>query len=147
MSDGFNAKQPGSMPLPAGIKRRKKKVGSTIGTPLAPVPMQTSQAALPRPPFEVHWEDAKLQLKVRVQERDTGHVVADVFCTEPNWLNNAWASVALYGAGEGQFIQKSIPLDAAAPGGCRGSWDFGPLANLVQRLGDQLGLIVFLLLR
>jgi hypothetical protein len=100
----------------------------------------------PRPEVVIRWEDPEHGLTVFVRERrDSGRLVADVFCTRAAQLNKLAVSVALVGTIEDQMIRKTIPLNVAEKTGCSGSADFGPLTEAVKELGTQLGVVVFML--
>ena len=87
----------------------------------------------------------QLGLKVHVREREDGHLIASVFCTDATLLNKVAVSVAVAGMVEDRLLRKTIFLNVAENNGCSGSADFGLLADAVQTLGPQLGLVVFLL--
>jgi len=135
-------------PLPKGMKHRSPKFGANPTSPPVPVPVggDKGDTTDPRPAFQIPWEDPQLGLKVLVQEREDGHLIADVFCTNAALLNKAAVSVGLVGTAVDPLIRKSIQLNVPEKNGCRGSWDFGLLTNTVKELGPQIGLIVFLLL-
>ena len=133
--------------LPIGMQFRTRMFGAKVVSPLFPVPVQPGCESAPRPLFEVRWEDPQLGRTVLVREQQDGHLIADVFAADSHLLNEAAVSVSLVGTAEDQMILKMVPLVVAEKNGCSGSADFGPLANAVQQLGSQLGVIVFLLLR
>lgn len=101
-----------------------------------------------RPEFQLRFEDNDLGILVLVRENVESKLIAEVFSTNPEHLNGGALSVALVGKLRIEFIRKSIPFTVEEQDGkfrCRGTWDFGKLEDAVQKLGDQLGLIVFLL--
>jgi hypothetical protein len=134
-------------PLPEGTKLRVRKFGAKPVSELVPAPVggNVAQAAAPRPEFKIHWEDQQQGLTVIVRERENGHLVAEVCCSDAGLHNKAAVSVGLVGTVEDHLIRKTIPLDVVVTGGCSGSADFGPLTAAVQELGPQLGVVVFLL--
>ena len=138
---------PGHFPLPEGLKLRSRKFGVNPVSSLVPVPVggDNGDSSNPRPQFEIAWEDNQQGLKVLVRERDDGHLIANVLCTDAGLLNKAAVSVGLMGTVEDRLIRKTIPLDVPEATGCSGSADFGPLADAVEELGPQLGVVVFLL--
>jgi hypothetical protein len=135
-------------PLPKGMKIRTRKFGANPVSPLFPVPVDgdRSDSTKPRSEFQIRWENQPLGVTALVRERENGHLIADVFCTNADLLDKAWVSVGLMGTTD-QLIRKSIPLNVPAKNGCGGSADFGPLTAAVKELGPQLGVVVFLLLR
>jgi hypothetical protein len=138
---------PDLFPLPAGIKLRTRKFGAN------PLALHASALAgvckgdpsAPREEFEIRWEDQKQGLTVIVRNRDDGRLIADVFAIDAALLNKAWVSVSLVGKAEHDSERKTIPLDVAEKNGCSGSAEFGPLVDVVNRLGPEIGLVVFLL--
>jgi len=138
---------PDLFPLPEGTKIRARKFGAKPVSPLVPAPVggDKGDAAAPRAAFKVCWEDPQQGLTVLVRERDNGHLIADVICTEAGLLDKAAVSVGLVGTVVDHLIRKTIPLDVPEKSGCSGSADFGPLADAVKELGPQLGVVVFLL--
>ena len=135
-------------PLPEGVKLRTRKFGANPMSPLVATPTggDTGDSSSARPEFKIRWEDQEHGLTVLVRERrESGHLVADVFCTDAGQLNKLAVSVALVGTVEDQMIRKTIPLDVPEKAGCSGSADFGPLAEAVNDLGPQLGVVVFML--
>jgi hypothetical protein len=99
----------------------------------------------PRPPFKLQWEDAGLGVTVTVTERDDGHLIAEAFSREAGRAGSAAVSVGLVGTIEGRTVRKTIPLSVIENTGCRGSADFGPLADAARDLGSHLGMVVILL--
>ncbi len=133
-------------PLP-GIKLRTHRFGKRPYSDIVTVPVDGDQPAnTPRPEFRIHWEDQEHGLTVLMRERGDGRLIADVSCADAGQLNKTFVSVALVGTATGRLIRKTIPLNVAEPPGCRGSADFGSLADAAKELGYQLGLIVFRLL-
>jgi len=137
-------------PLPEGVKLRTRKFGANPMSPLASTPTGGPQGASSpdRTEFKIRWEDQEHGLTVLVRERrESGHLVADVFCTDAARLNKLAVSVALVGTIEDHMIRKTIPLDVPEKeiGGCSGSADFGLLTEATEELGTQLGVVVFML--
>jgi len=134
-------------PLPEGVKLRARKFGANPVSSFVPTPVggDKGDSSNPRPEFKIAWEDKQQGLKILVRERENGHLIADVSCTDAGLLNKAAVSVGLVGTLEDHLIRKTIPLDVPEATGCRGSMDFGPLADAVKELGPQLGVVVFLL--
>jgi hypothetical protein len=135
-------------PLPEGIKLRTRKFGANPMSPLVATPPGGDRADKQplRPELVIPWEDPEHGLTVLVRERrDSGRLVADVFCTDAAQLNKLAVSVALVGTIEDQMIRKTIPLNVPEKTGCSGSADFGPLTEAVKELGTQLGVVVFML--
>jgi len=139
-------------PLPEGVKLRTRKFGANPVTPLKATP--PGGAAFDsdpgRPEFQLRYEDQHLGLLALVREDvDSRHLIAEVFSSNPEHLNRqAAVSVALVGTVEEQMIRKTIPLKPDDHGQyrCSGSADFGTLDDAVRELGDQLGLMVFLII-
>jgi hypothetical protein len=138
---------PDLFPLPDGTKIRARKFGAKPVSPLVPAPVAGDKGddAAPRAAFKIRWEDQQQGLTVLVRERGNGHLIADVFCTDAGLLDKAAVSVGLVGTVEDHLIRKTIPLDVSENSGCSGSADFGLLADAVKELGQQLGVVVFLL--
>ena len=138
---------PDLFPLPEGIKLRARKFGTKPVSDFipAPIPRDGADAAVPRPAFQLRWEDQQQGLTVFVREKANGHLIADVFCTDAGLLGKAAVSLGLVGEVEDHLIRKTIPLDVPEKHGCSGSADFGPLADAVKQLGPRLGVVVFLL--
>jgi hypothetical protein len=134
--------------LPPGTKLRVRKFGANPTSPLVPTPVGGNQgaSAAVRPEFRLRWEDQQQGLQVTVRERDNGHLIAEVFSTDPALLTKATVSVGLVGTIEDGLIRKTIPLDVPETTGCSGSADFGLLEDAVKELGSELGVVVFLLL-
>ena len=59
-------------------------------------------------------------------------------------LNAAAVSVALVGTVDGEMCRKTVPLNVAEKIGCSGSADFGLLSDATKQLGNELGLVVFI---
>ena len=139
---------PELFPLPEGIKLRTRKFGTNPVSLLVSGPMGGPQGAssAPRLEFRIEWEDAAQGLSVTVRERDDGHLIADVFSTDPARLHKAALSVGLVGTVEEGLIRKTVPLNVPEEDGCSGSADFGPLTAAVKELGSQIGIVAFLLM-
>ena len=138
----------GQYALPEGVKLRTRKFGANPMSPLVATPPggDRGDAGPARTEFKIRWEDPDHGLTVLVRERrESGHLVADVFCTDAGQLNKLAVSVALVGTIEDQMIRKTIPLDVPEKIGCSGSADFGPLTEATKELGAQLGVVVFML--
>jgi hypothetical protein len=136
----------GPLPLPEGVKLRTRKFGTNPTSALVPVPVGngTGDSSAPREEFGLDWEDPALGLTLRVRERDNGHLIAEVFSTDPARLNKAAVSVGLVGTVENGQLRKTIALTVAEENGCSGSADFGPLSAAVKELGPQIGVVAFL---
>ena len=142
-------------PLPANVRLRRRTFGATPVSPLTPTPPGgdgADSAAVPRPPFKAEWtnefnrDDGVRTVKVVVRERNNGHLIADVFCSDPGLLGRGAVSVGLVGAAADRTVRKTIPLDIPETDGCSGSADFGPLTEVVNELGAQLGVVTFLVI-
>ena len=136
-------------PLPESVKLRTHKFGKNPESPLVPTPTggDKGDASPARTEFKIRWEDQEYGLTVLVRERrESGRLVADVFCNDAGRLNKLAVSVALVGTIDNRMIRKTIPLDVPEKTGCSGSADFRPLAEAVKELGTQLGVVVFMLL-
>ena len=150
----MNTNRPPSLselfPLPKGVKLPTYKFGTNPVAPLQTVSLgePAAHAGTPRSPFKITWEDKEQGLKVCVEERqENSHLIANVYGTHEELLNKAAVSVALMGTNETEVIRKTVPLCVAETNGtfrCSGSADLGLLADAVQRLGDRIGLVVFL---
>jgi hypothetical protein len=143
----------GGIPLPEGSRRRVYKFGKKPTTGFFSVPVLAGNGnAVGRPPFTIDWSDAEQGLSAVVREREDGHLIAEVFCTDARLLHKAWVSVGLGGKVDALPIGKVIPLDTPAAadtprkGGCHGSGELGLLTDAVKELGSELALVVFLLL-
>jgi hypothetical protein len=136
-------------PLPEGIKLRARKFGAEPASPLVPAPVggDKGPSSDPRPEFTLRWEDQQQGLTVLVRERENGHLIADVFCTDAGLLAKAAVSVGLVGTAADHLIRKTIPLNGSEQNSCSGSADFGPLTDVVKELGPRLGIVVFLLVQ
>lgn len=136
-------------PLPKGMIRHTTKIGAYPISEFVPVPVSGRNGASsdPRPEFKICWEDQQQGLRVLVREREDGHLIADVFCSNAGLLGQAAMSVGLVGAGTTDVILKAIPLNMPEKNGCSGSADLGSLASAVKQLGSQLGLVVMLSVR
>jgi hypothetical protein len=142
------------LPLPEGISLRSRKFGAKPTSPpaLAPVGGNKGDSSAPRRAFQLRWEDKVQGLTVVVREQLGGHLLANVFSTESNSLDKVAVSVGLVGSNDNAkddlidacLIRRTIPLNVPEADGCSGSADFGPLANVVAKLGPQLRLVVFL---
>jgi hypothetical protein len=135
-------------PLPESVKLRTRKFGTNPVSPLVSTPLGPDQAdsCLTPPEFKILWEDQEYGLTVHVDEqRESGHLVASVFCADAGQLNKLAVSVALVGAIDDQMIRKTIPLHVQEKTGCSGSADFGPLTEAVKELGPKLRVVVFML--
>jgi hypothetical protein len=135
-------------PLPEGVKLRTRKFGANPMSSLVATPPggDRGDSSPARPGFKIRWEDQEHGLIVLVRERrESGHLVADVFCSDAGQLNKLAVSVALVGTIEDQMIRKTIPLDVPEKTGCSGSADFGPLTEAMKELGPELGVVVFML--
>jgi hypothetical protein len=135
-------------PLPEWVKIRTRKFGANPVTPLQPIPSGESADAN-RPEFLLRFQDQDLGIVALVgEDRQSRHLLARVFSSKPEHLNEAAVSVAIVGTVEDQMLRKSIPLNTEEHGDyhCSGSADFGRFDDVVGKLGDQLGLIVFLLI-
>jgi hypothetical protein len=153
MDTNRQATGPGGFPLPEGYRRRVYKFGKKPTTGFYSVPVPTGNSnAVGRPPFAIDWSDAEQGLSVVVREREDGHLIAEVFCTDARLLHKAWVSVGLGGMVDALPISKVIPLNTPAAtntpgkGSCSGSADLGLLTDFVKELGSQLALVAFLLL-
>ena len=148
MSTDPQPARPNPFPLPEGIKLRARKFGTKPFSDFVSASVGPNQSGVtaPQSEFTLRWEDAKQGLTVLVREREDGHVIAGVFCTDASLLNKAAVSVGLLGKLEPRPARKTIPLNVPESNGCSGSADFGPLADLVKELGPQLAVLVFLLL-
>jgi hypothetical protein len=138
----------GQYPLPEGVKLRTRKFGANPMSSLISTPPggDRGDSSPARTEFKIRWEDQEHGLTVLIRERrDSGHLIADVFCTDAGRLNNLAVSVALVGTVEDQMIRKTIPLNVPEKTGCSGSADFGLLTDAVKELGAQLGVVVFML--
>jgi hypothetical protein len=133
-------------PLPKGVKLRKRIFGPNASSPLFPIPTR-GDSNPDTQEFMIRWEDPTYGLTVLVRERsEDSHLIADVVCTNADQLNKLAVSVALYGTKEMQMIRKTIPLAVPQQTGCSGSADFGLFSAAVEKLGTQLGVIVFKLI-
>lgn len=134
-------------PLPAGVKLRTHKFGAKPCSPLFAISAGPDKDASSDscPEFKIAWEDKQQGLKVCVRERDNGHLIAEVFCSDASLLNKAAVSVGLMGTVEDQLIRKTIHLTVPEENGCSGWADFGLLTDAAQKLGARLGVVVFLL--
>jgi hypothetical protein len=135
-------------PMPEGVKLRTRKLGKNPESQLVSTPTdaEIADSGPSRSAFTIHWEDKEYGLSVLVREsQETGHLVADVFCTDAGQLNNLAVSVALVGTIDNQMIRRTIPLGALEKAGCSGSADFGPLTEAVKKLGSRLRIVVFML--
>jgi hypothetical protein len=132
---------------PEGITVREPLFGTSPGSPLFPFHMDDST---PHQTFKICWEnqfsekDGGRKLSVVVHERDDGHLIAEVFCTDPGLVNVGVASVGLSGTIEEQRIHKSIPFRVLEKDGCSGSFDFGLFKNVVKELGQGMRVVTFL---
>ncbi len=79
------------------IKPCSYKFGTKPFSPLvaAPVEGDHRDPSNPRPEFIISWEDRQQGLKVLVQERDDGHLIASVFCADASLRTKAAVSVGL----------------------------------------------------
>jgi hypothetical protein len=148
MTTDNNSPLEAQYPLPEGVKLRTRKFGANPMSKLEPTPSggPMGGAGPARPEFRIAWEDKEHGLTVLVRERrDSGRLVADVFCIDASQLNKLAVSVALVGTIEDRMIRQTIPLNVAEKTGCSGSADFGPLNEAVQELGTELGVVVFML--
>ena len=133
-------------PLPKGVKLRTREFGTNAMSPLVPIPANGDSNPAP-PEFMIRWEDQDHGLTVLVRERrDDGHLIADVVCTDADQLNKLAVSVALVGTKEMQMIRRTIPLAVPDRIGCSGSADLGLFSAAMEKLGNQLGVIVFRLI-
>ena len=131
------------MPLPPGIKLRRRKFGAD--SPIITVNLGGNASDSERLSlFELHWNDPELGLTVMVREQPSGRLVTDVACADAGLLNK-WVSVALMGTFNTEMVRKTIPLDTPEGAGCGGFADFGPLADAVKLLGPQLRIVVILM--
>jgi hypothetical protein len=137
-------------PLPPGVKLHIRKFGKNPMTEMKTVPTaDQGVAGEDHPPLTLTWEDETLGLSAVVSEDPaTGKLTGHAFCTDPAMLNKASASVAVIGKREFEMLRKSINLNQPDPqtGGCCGSGDFGLLKDAVAKLGNELGLVVFLVM-
>jgi hypothetical protein len=135
-------------PLPEGVKVRTRKFGANPVTPLQPTRPAASGDTSGPGKFMLRHEAKELGLLVIVQEQEnSGLLTAEVFSSHSDHLNQAAVFVALVGTIEDGMIRKTIPLVREIKDGeyrCSGSANFGSLRDAVQQLGNQLGLIVFL---
>jgi len=132
-------------PLPKGIKFRQPKFGSKPASSVTAVRRSDTDVGPTPEAFEIRWEDADQGLAVRVREQPDGRLIAETSCSNVAVLGK-WVSVALVGTTTTEMIRKTIPFSVVETNGCRGSADFGPLADAVRDLGRELRIIVFLLL-
>jgi hypothetical protein len=123
--------------------------GPTAPKPWPAAPLLGDAAS--RPPeikvrFSMEWEDTDLGLKVVVEDRRDGEVVARATSGRSEYFRKAAVSVALTGPEEYQVQRISVPLDQEGPGGgCEGTASFGSMERLRARLGSPVRLVVFLL--
>ena len=92
------------------------------------------------------WEDPEQKLSAVVRQDANGRLQARVHCGNYVLVNRAAVSIGLAGTISDAFIHRSIPLKTPEPDGCSGTADFGPLVDVVKRLGPQLRIIAFLAL-
>jgi hypothetical protein len=113
-----------------------------------PVDVDTDGNAVPRAPFEAHWENPKIGLTVHFREREDGRVIADVHCTYPELEDGSAASVGLGGvvADEIQKIHRTIRFTGQDQNGRSGSADFGTLTEIVKTIGPNAGIVLFLVI-
>jgi hypothetical protein len=134
-------------PLPKGMKLQIRKFGQNPATPLKTMSTGDRQTLGQEPTPLFRWEDSTLKLSaVLYEDPGTGKMTCHVLCSDPTLLNKAAAPVALFGKREGEMILKTIKLNQPDPptGGCRGSAEFGLLKDAIEKLGTEMGLIVFL---
>lgn len=133
-------------PLPAGIRLRTRTFGKNSVSDLMPTGLRKDQSASSeqREPFKILLVVDGLGLKVLMQEREDGHLLANVHCRDISLLNRAAAVVGLVGTKEFELISKTIPFDVAEGDGCAGSADFGTLTAAVEKLGEELSVVAYL---
>jgi len=134
-----------TLPL-KGIKIRRPFFGKNPVSELVPVrnggmdPESTPSA------FQIHLNAPELKIAVSVHAEPDGRLQARAHCFDPALLNRAAVPVGLGGAMTDETIGRSIVLKVPEPDGCSGTADFGPLVDVVKRLGPQLRIIAFLAL-
>jgi hypothetical protein len=129
-------------------KLRRPRFGSTLASRVElPAERHVCADAPSGPPFRMTRPFPDLGLTVTLRELragdDAGNLWVDVRSSNRCHLGLA-ASVGLVGKGD-ELHRLTVELNAEEEDGCSGGGVIGPLSEIVQELGTDVELVVFLL--